>query len=1165
MAKFPGYPPPSQFLPLGITCAGLALVLAVFGLFRLADTFHTSAEHKLAALAGVIAKHVEEVLRSQSHQVRMRATAFQGHERHTRIDPVEHRLPQGGFNASRGFSWLGVLDPTGRLLEETALIHLDAQGLGIVKTLLRQKSVTDFITTIPQPQGGDYSVLAMGSPIVTSARTRAGMVIGILDPRVLEHTIARSITEFERFSEVPSHAVWNLYASDHSPLLPTQNLPRNVWDQLSSLSKSWSTAQQPNPAYAATTGSSDQRPMSLGIATAMPLPDSPNGHVRVLVGFDQEHYMAAMSPGLWSVGVLVVLIIVPLSYFMVRVMTQEPQTASAKYLLDHALDSVSNGVVITDAHHPKHPILSVNPAFSRVTKYEPKALLGRRVPMLEGPETDRRALHQLDQALHDGGACRIMTRFYRKTGERFCGELTVTPIRDTRGQTAFHVWELVDLSARERTVQTRAPKETWLPRILDSVPDGVIVINAEGRIEVVNAGIGRIFGFTVDELSGQSVNVLIPPPDRHRHDGYLSRYLRTGESKIMASPREVVGRRKDGELVTVELTVRLVRIGEETKFVGTVREKTARDRGPLHHAVLLKVALALPQCSSPKEAAETLLTICGEGLQLDRGALWVPDPTAHTLQILAHWSSHVQSLEEPDVPPTNSTSTPQKDFPEHVWKTKEVAWAVSSAKAASTESVSSHITEKTPDEPDRIGIPLTCEEKVFGVLEFQGARATQHDLSLAEVFSAVASQTAHVLARLHIQDDHERMQTQLRKTHKTEALGTLAGGIAHDFNNTLTAILGFSELAFPAIPAANRARAHLQQVLKAGSRAKDLVQQLLTFSRQEEQGHVPIQLQVVLHETINMLRSTLPSTIHIGSSLSKQCGTIRGDPAQLQQVLVNLCINAEFAMRKSGGMLEITLEEKRLTPEDASVHPTLHAGLNLLLTVRDSGTGMSDTVRRRMFEPFFSTKPAGEGTGMGLAVVQGIVTSHGGALRVESQPDHGTTVEVYFPLHHLQEANQVFPTGPVVGGEERILFVDDDGTIGALGGEMLESLGYTVVIRNSGKEAFKAFRTAPQQFHAVITDQIMPHMTGENLAAEIHTLSPMTPILLLTGAASNVLLKQGRTTGIAGYLTKPITKRDLALCLREILDTYVTKEHDAMPSPDESTAQRIEPCAPSRN
>jgi PAS domain S-box-containing protein len=385
--------------------------------------------------------------------------------------------------------------------------------------------------------------------------------------------------------------------------------------------------------------------------------------------------------------------------------------------------------------------------------------------------------------------------------------------------------------------------------------------------------------------------------------------------------------------------------------------------------------------------------------------------------------------------------------------------------------------------------------------------------------------------------ERTRLEAQLRQVQKMQAIGTLAGGIAHDFNNILAAIMGYSELALYDVPHGSRIQRHLEEVLTAGKRARDLVQQILAFSRQRPPERQPVRLHLLISDVLRMLRASLPSTIAIHPRLTSTAGTVLADPTQLQQVLMNLGTNAEHAMRESGGVLAVHLDAVEVTADFAAAHAPLTPGPHACIIIRVTGHGMTPAVMERIFEPFFTTKAVGEGTGMGLAVVDGIIASHGGAITVASTPGQGTTFAIYLPRLDADTPSLEIPEAlPIRQGHGRILFVDDEPTLANMTAEMLSCLGYTATVYTSSVEALKTFQAAPWQFDVVITDQTMPEMTGERLARELRRIRPDIPIILCTGFSHTMTPSKVQALSVDAFLLKPLGLRELGLALQQVLE-----------------------------
>ncbi len=379
-------------------------------------------------------------------------------------------------------------------------------------------------------------------------------------------------------------------------------------------------------------------------------------------------------------------------------------------------------------------------------------------------------------------------------------------------------------------------------------------------------------------------------------------------------------------------------------------------------------------------------------------------------------------------------------------------------------------------------------------------------------------------------------EKQMRQAQKMEAIGTLAAGIAHDFNNILAAIVGYTDITLHDIPGDSPHRAHLKKVLKAGERAKSLVNQILAFSRSDEKESRPVVLQLILKEVMKLLKATLPSTISIQANLNSDAA-ILADPTQIHQVIMNLCTNASYAMRENGGALSVILEPYTLDRAHPIGNETLEAGEYVRLVVEDTGEGIPPDSVERIFDPFYTTKKPGEGTGMGLAVVHGIVTECGGTIQVHGESGRGSTFEILLPVIDDGETDSdVADDRPLPVGHERILFVDDESYIVDIGVQILKPLGYKVTGVTDSKEALACFARSPDDYDLVITDMTMPHMTGDLLGQKMLALRPDIPIIITTGYSEKLNEPSIRSLGFAGIAYKPLIIKELATIVRQTLD-----------------------------
>jgi PAS domain S-box-containing protein len=386
------------------------------------------------------------------------------------------------------------------------------------------------------------------------------------------------------------------------------------------------------------------------------------------------------------------------------------------------------------------------------------------------------------------------------------------------------------------------------------------------------------------------------------------------------------------------------------------------------------------------------------------------------------------------------------------------------------------------------------------------------------------------------QQEREQLKTRLIQAQKMEAIGTLAGGIAHDFNNILGAIIGYAEMALYDTQKGSMEHYNIEQVLKAGHRAKDLVKQILAFSRKSEQDKKIIFLTPIIKEVLKLLRASLPTTIEIKLNIEPNLDAIFADPTQIHQVMMNLCTNSAHAMGDKGGILAVNLHNVNLNIEAAAQYPELNPGLYVKLSISDTGCGMNAATMQRIFDPYFTTKELDKGTGMGLAVVHGIVKGHGGGIHVESAAGKGTRFDILFPAIIRQVISETEELKALPTGNETILCVDDEQPLIELGKSMLKKLGYRVETRTLPLEAIEVFKAAPDKFDLVISDMTMPAMTGVSLAKKLMEIRPEIPVIICTGYSEQIDESRAKELGIKGFLMKPFTIRELSKTVRQVLD-----------------------------
>jgi signal transduction histidine kinase/ActR/RegA family two-component response regulator len=393
--------------------------------------------------------------------------------------------------------------------------------------------------------------------------------------------------------------------------------------------------------------------------------------------------------------------------------------------------------------------------------------------------------------------------------------------------------------------------------------------------------------------------------------------------------------------------------------------------------------------------------------------------------------------------------------------------------------------------------------------------------------------------RQKFERERAELEKQLFQLQKMETIGTLAGGIAHDFNNILTPILGYTDMALEELPIESNLRFDIEQINKAAHRGKDLVQQVLTFSREVDFENKPIQLQPIVTEALNLIKASFPPGVEINQQFDQKIGTVLADPTHIHQIMMNLCTNANHAMMKTGGILNVKLDAVRIDQKTADKIPNLKKGEYIRLTISDTGHGMDLKTKERIFEPFFTRKEVGSGSGLGLSVVHGIINNYGGAIVVDSIPGKGTTFMIYLPKYGDDALESDKSDKKPLKGDEYILFVDDEPEITFMGKKMLENLGYKVTISSNSVSALEEFKRDPDRYSLLVTDQSMPEISGTELAIMMKEIRPGLRVIIITGYADNLSDESLSESGISEVILKPMILDDFSKIIRRVLDKNI--------------------------
>jgi PAS domain S-box-containing protein len=631
---------------------------------------------------------------------------------------------------------------------------------------------------------------------------------------------------------------------------------------------------------------------------------------------------------------------------------------------------------------------------------------------------------------------------------------------------------------RRRSESALAVSESRYRLLVEQASDGIFTVSPEGRYTDANARGLEMLQYDREEFLTLKLGDLIAAKDRPRLVKEVAR-LRKGGTRVS----DFKLRRKDGTWFDAEISARALPDGQ---LLGIIRDLTERRRSEQ----------ALRESEERfRQLAENIHEV-----------FWMTDPIKRRILYVSPayekiWGRSCDSLYE--TPETWVESVHEED------RERVVA-------AIQHEASSGYHEIYRVVRPD--GALRWVRDRAFPIKDASG-----------RVYRIVG--TAEDIT------ERRQLEEQFRQAQKMEAIGTLAGGIAHDFNNILGAIIGYVELTKMNLQGHATSNQYLDLVLQGAHRAAALVRQILAFSRQQDQQRILVQLRHVVEEPLKLLRATVPAIIEFDVSLANDLPVVLADPTQVHQVVMNLCTNAAHAMGGQAGRLGVKLEKLLVDARRPATSVTLKHGLYVVLTVSDTGCGMDRSTLERIFEPFFTTKQPGEGTGLGLAVVHGIMQSHEGALTVESQPGEGTVFRLYFPADNavIPEKTTSENTDVPLGFGERLLFIDDELPIAQLGKNVLDTLNYETTSVTDATEALDLFRANPQAFDVVITDLSMPKMMGTDLAAQVLAIRPDIPIILTTGYTATLTSDTVQTLGVRELLMKPFSFRSIGLAVRRAL------------------------------
>lgn len=750
--------------------------------------------------------------------------------------------------------------------------------------------------------------------------------------------------------------------------------------------------------------------------------------------------------------------------------------------LSTAIEQSPTIVMITN---PKGDIEYVNPKFTHVTGYSVEEVLGRNPRILQGREVPKQDYKELWQTILAGKEWRGQFHNKKKNGELYWEEASISAIYDNTGKISSFLALKEDITKHKKADEDLRESEKHFRDLVEQSNDAIYVMQ-DGKHILVNKAFENMFGYSVKEILHKdfdSSNIVAPNSRKFIE----KRKALRASGGTLNKTFEFQGLTRSGSII--HLDVKLTNILWEGKpaLQGIYRDFTER-----------KLAeVSLRQYEHIVSSSTDMMAL------LNKEYIYT---AANTAYLKAFGLTSDQIIGQPIY----------EVFGEEFFKTVIKPKA---DRCLAGEEISYQAWFNFPISGSRF-MDITYYPYTDAENKIQGFVVNGRDITM----------------RKRAEMGKAKLEEQLHRAQKLETIGTLAGGIAHDFNNILTPIMGYADMALADLESNDPLRDDLLHVLKGANRAKDLVEQILMFSKQVEKEREPLFLHVIVKEALKLLRPSIPATIEIRQRIDNSCNKIFADATQMHEVVVNLCTNASQAMEVNGGILTIGLDQVELDSAQAKLYPNLDEQEYVRLIVSDTGSGMDDKTLDRIFEPFFTTKAVNKGTGMGLSVVHGIVRSHQGDILVTSESGKGSTFHVYLPTTQLEQGIADKEPEAIVGGQESILVVDDESVVGNVVQRMLERLGYKIFLYDNSLEALKAFRDQPDKYDLMISDLTMPNITGLDLSEQLKRIRPKFSTIIMTGYGENLPEDILKHYGIQDVIGKPIRIRELSGCIRKIFD-----------------------------
>lgn len=1135
------------------------LVALVAGAFLLRNVEHrliVAAGEELTIAAAEVSDKLDRMLFQRFGDAQMMARAFALRSSDARY--VSSYLEWMKENYAPIYLWLGVTDGQGVVVASTepSKRGRDYSRADWFQRARETRKIQADDIAVHDGDGGVETV-AFTAPILDSEGTFLGVVTTRVETSVLEEVTTKTVRSLEGRQEFTGPVAIQMVTKQGTVFVDSDVMHKGLLNTQQSGHRSVTASHFGEPGFVEEEYQGES--VVTGYAHTKGYGEFPGHGWYVLVRMDRDRILDPIKSIMWKFGLAGAVLWVPMMLLLfwstakLRAEYQQAQQESSwaraaeaallqsqertRAIVETALD----GLVTIDA---VGVVTDWNSQAAAIFGWSREEALGQRLAELIIPPREREAHERGLRHYLASGETHILNRrievlALHRSGNEFPVELAISPVRI--GDTIFFSAFIRDITVRREAETKLKESELRYRSVVNALDEGVVVIDAEGMLKTANASAERILDLSLEELTGRSVR------DGRwqtiREDGSpfpLEEYpalitLRTGQPCASA----VMGiYRPDGKLRWIDINSRpLAAEGRMTpaSVVVSFSDITERKRADERLTAQYAVTRVLAESRTLEEAVPRIMQAVGQNLEWDCGIFWRVDKATGVLRCLDQWHSAVLKAD------VFLTDTWERGFkvgeslPGRIWANGKAAWI---SDVVEDESFSRRKQAREIGFHGAFGFPIRVGGEVEGVIELFSRQVRVPDEQLLKMIDDVVLKLGQFADRARAEEALQQTETQLRQSQKMEAVGRLAGGVAHDFNNLLTVIRGYTELLLGRLSQDDPMRKDMEEVKKAADRASGLTRQLLAFSRRQFIAPKVIDLNALIANMDGMLRRLLGEDIvELCTELTPHAGAIKADPGQIEQVIMNLAVNARDAMPKGG---RLTIETHNVTVGNPTrQNPSVvKPGAYVLLAVRDTGHGMDEETQSHLFEPFFTTKEKGKGTGLGLSTVYGIVKQNGGSIVVESKPGQGATFKIYFPLIEQGAQNrggqQDITERPY--GRETILLVEDEPAVRGLVQETLRLHGYTVLEARHGIEALMTGAKHQGPIHLLLTDVVMPQMSGPEVAEKIQVVRPGIKVLYMSGYPDHPAFERGGILRPSSFLPKPFTPNVLAKKVRDVLD-----------------------------